>query len=248
MPAASNCRKPPDTIHDSPHGPLAQLVRGGRAGRLRPATVRPRGTVTTSHRRQHDPHRDDRCRQRGFRTQPAGRYPRPGSAARLRHRAARHRSRAAGYCRADGKSRRGTAWCRRLDHRARRSPRRAGGRRLRHQHGADRHARGDAARLRHPAPLRPEADHRRHRRHLPWPAHHSVHAGHGARYARGVPGRAAAELHQPDEHADLGGLRRVPRAARGRAVPQRAVHRARWGSISAWRRSACRTTAPASTT
>jgi hypothetical protein len=31
-------------------------------------------------------------------------------------------------------------------------------------------------------------------------------------------------------------------------VPQRAVHRARWGSISAWRRSACRTTAPASTT
>ena len=42
-----------------------------------------------------------------------------------------------------------------------------------------------------------------------------------------LPGRAAAQLHQPDEHPDPGGLRGVPGAEGGGPVPQRAEHRAR---------------------
>ena len=46
------------------------------------------------------------------------------------------------------------------------------------------------------------ADTLEHRRHLPRPAHDPLHGRHGGGHAGALPGRAAAQLHQPDEHPD----------------------------------------------
>ena len=75
----------------------------------------------------------------------------------------------------------------------------------------------DPHRLRDPRPLRPAPDHRRHarrRRHLPRAAHLPGAAGARRGHRRGLPGRVAAELHQPD-----GDERPVPgRGLRARKV------------------------------
>ena len=91
-----------------------------------------------------------------------------------------------------------------------RPPRGARRRRLRDQHDPGRRPRGDPDRLRDPQAPRPAPDDRRHardRRHLPRAAHDPGAAGHRRRHGRAVPGRLAAELHQPDGDAVLGDLR-----------------------------------------
>ena len=76
-------------------------------------------------------------------------------------------------------------------------------RRLRHQRDPGGDARRHRARLRHPGPLRPAPDHRRHhrrRRNLPRAADLSGARRHRRGHGGGLPGRVAAELHQPHGH------------------------------------------------
>ena len=106
------------------------------------------------------------------------------------------------------------------------------GLRPRHQHDSGRRARGHAARLRDPEAVRAAPDDRRHardRRHLPRPPHHPGDARHRGRHGRALPGRVAAQLHEPDGHAVLGDLRRLADPAGRRAVPLGAVDDARPG-------------------
>ena len=171
-----------------------------------------------------------------FDQEPAVGHPRLPGTARRRHRAARHRPRTPRDRRHDGAlgPRSSSAPLAASSEHAE-PPRRARRRRLRHQHGADRHARRRPFRSSTFRKIRPEADHRRHRRHrrhLPRPADDSLHGATGRRHARALPGCDAAELRQPDEHPDLGGLPGLPRAAGGRPVPQRPVHGTRAGRLS----------------
>ena len=81
--------------------------------------------------------------------------------------------------------------------------RRAGARRrrLRDQQHPGRRPRGDRARPRDPGAPRPAPDdrrHARHRRHHPHAAHGARDARHRQRHGRGLPGRVAPQLHEPD--------------------------------------------------
>ena len=141
---------------------------------------------------------------------------------------------------------------RQADHRGdARPPGGAARRRLRHQRDPGRRARRDADRLRDPEEVRAEADdrrHARHRRHLPGAAHDPGAARHLPRHARGLPGRAAAQLHEPHGDALPGGRARRRRAGR-RAVPLGAAHlRAAGRATSACRRRRSGTGSPGSTT
>ena len=69
--------------------------------------------------------------------------------------------------------------------------------------------------------------HARHRRHLPGAADDPGDAGNRGRHGRCLPGRLAAQLHQPDGDAVLGDLRRHAAAAGRRPLPLGPEHDAR---------------------
>ena len=156
--------------------------------------------------------------------------------------------------RGDGALRRGRPGREPDDHRAPRSARRDRRLRLRAEHGADRRARGDAARLRDPGALRRCA------RRSPTrsgsaassarcaPPTHMLALGH--ELAELCPRRSLApELHEPDGRALRARLQGHADQERRRALPLRAVHdRGSVRSSSACPRARSRSSPPASTT
>ena len=160
----------------------------------------------------------------GVHPRPARRPPALPRAGRRDHRAARHRPRAARAPPRRSRARSAAQLGAKPDgHRPRRPPRGARRRRLRRSTWS--RSAGIAAtrdRLRGPGPVRAAPDHRRHarhRRHLPGAAHLPGAGRHRRRHARGLPGRLAAQLHQPDGDEHLRTCRSGAAAQGGRAVP-----------------------------
>ena len=181
--------------------------------------------------RRHDPHRLHRSRQRRVHARPARRPARlPGAAATSRSRCTTSTPSGSRPARRWRAGRPGSSAPRRRSSTHARPARRARRRRLRDQHDPGRRARRHADGLRDPRPPRPAPDDRRHARHrrdLPRAAHDPRDARHRPRHGRAVPGRVAAQLHEPDGDALPGVRARLAAHEDRRALPLGAAHDAR---------------------